>query len=471
MDINVILIVVFVIGYLMIALEHTLKVDKTAPALLAGMTMWALYALFGHVPHEAHEAATAVGHGAAQGGGHGLLDFINHELQHHLFEISNILFFLLGAMTIVETIDIHDGFAVITSKIKTTSKVKLLWILTILTFFLSAILDNLTTSIVMASLVAKMISEKKLRLLYCGAIVIAANAGGAWSPIGDVTTTMLWIKGQISVIPVVVWLIVPSLVCMIIPTFVLSRSSDMAGTFERLPGSTKFKTTPFERMFVLGLGVACLLFVPVFKTVTHLQPFMGMLFGLGVLWLVTDFMHKKKSHDEKSGLSVIKALTKIDAPSVLFFLGILSAVACLQSVGILTSVAGWLRDTIGNFDIIVMVIGVLSSIVDNVPLVAASQGMYELATPEQVQAAIAAGDTEKAEYLKMFLVDGKFWQFLAYCAGTGGSMLIIGSAAGVAVMGIEKIDFIWYMKRFGWLAFIGYLAGAAVYLLQFSMFA
>jgi len=478
MSIEAILIFFFILGYAMIALEHTLKIDKTAPALLSGMTMWAVFAVaaiyFGYVPEAAAEAIAhggdhgGHGGGHAAGGSHATMAYIEAQLTHHLFEISNILFFLLGAMTIVETIDIHDGFAVITSKIKTTNKVKLLWILTILTFFLSAILDNLTTSIVMASLVTKMISEKKLRLLYAGAIVIAANAGGAWSPIGDVTTTMLWIKGQISVIPIVVWLIIPSLVCMIIPTFVLSKSSDMKGTFERLPLTTKFKTTPFERIFVLSLGVGCLLFVPVFKTVTHLQPFMGMLFGVGLLWQVTDFMHKKKSHEEKTDLSVTKALAKIDAPSVLFFLGILSAVACLQSVGVLGGVAVWLRDTIGNFDAIVLVIGVLSAIVDNVPLVAASQGMYEVTTPEMLAAAANPAETA---YLTTFLPDGKFWQFLAYCAGTGGSILIIGSAAGVAVMGIEKIDFIWYMKRFGWLAFIGYIAGAIVYLVQFQIFA
>ncbi|MCL4129402.1 UNVERIFIED_CONTAM: hypothetical protein GTU68_062632 [Idotea baltica] len=356
-------------------------------------------------------------------------------------------------MTIVEVIDINDGFTIITSRITTTSKKNLLFTISFLTFFLSALLDNLTTSIVMISLIQKLIKEKQLRLLYAGIIVIAANAGGAWSPIGDITTTMLWIGGQISVMKIIVSLIIPSLVCMIVPVLIISRSKDMAGNFDRMPVKQNYKTTEFERNFVLFFGIAMLVSVPVFKTVTHLPPFMGMLFGLGLLWTVTEIIHKKKSYDEKSNLSVIKALTKIDGASVLFFMGILAAVACLQTVGVLKELATYLREVIPNQDVVVLVIGVLSAIVDNVPLVAASMGMYDIA----------------ADPNSIFAIDGKFWQFLAYCAGTGGSMLIIGSAAGVAVMGIEKIDFIWYFKKFCLLAFAGYISGALVYLAQYSI--
>jgi len=439
---------IFVLGYLLIALEHPLKLDKTAPALFIGMVTWALYAIFGESITPANaEIAQSIQE-------HGFLHFIEHELSHHLFEISNILFFLLGAMTIVEVIDLHDGFHVITSRIKTKSKRRLMWIVCILTFFLSALLDNLTTSIVMMSLMTKLVKDKDLRLIYAGMIIISANAGGAWSPIGDITTTMLWIGGQISVIEVVKWLIIPSMVCMIVPAIILSFSKSMEGEYEAKPLITNYITTPFERTFILALAVGCLVFVPIFKTVTHLPPFMGMLFGLSILWLVTEFIHKEKDFAQKSNLSVIKALSKIDAPSVLFFLGILLAVSCLQTIGLLRGVASFLTDTIGNYDIIVMVIGVLSAIVDNVPLVAASMGMYDIAD---------TADT-------MFRIDGKFWIFLAYCAGTGGSMLIIGSAAGVAVMGIEKVDFIWYLKKFGPLAFAGYIAGAITYLAMYSMF-
>lgn len=442
------IIFVFIMGYLGIALEHPAKIDKTAPALLTGMLCWALFAMFGADVETLGEDAL---HYIKDGH---WMHYVEHELAHHLFEISNILFFLLGAMTIVEVIDSHDGFHIITSKINTTNKVKLMWIVAILTFFLSALLDNLTTTIVMVSLMKKLLEDKKLRLVYAGIIVISANAGGAWSPIGDITTTMLWIGGQISVLKIIIWVILPSIVCMLVPVILMTFKKDMQGEFKANEVTTTFKTTAFERGFVFCLAIGCLVFVPVFKTITHLPPFMGMLFGLGLLWTVTEILHKAKDYEEKSKLSVIHALTKIDTPSVLFFLGILTAVSCLQSMGVLRELAGFLADKIGNYDIIVIVIGVLSAIVDNVPLVAASMGMYDV-DPTSTQ----------------FMTDGKFWQFLAYCAGTGGSMLIIGSAAGVAAMGIEKIDFIWYFKKFAWLAFTGYIAGAMVYLLQYKLFA
>ena len=418
------IIIVFIIGYALIVLEHPIRLDKTAPALLIGVLTWAIYIVSEQDYHHVHD-----------------------EFMHHLAEISSILFFLLGAMTIVELIDLHDGFQVIISRIKTSNKRKLLWIICVLTFFLSAVLDNLTTSIVMASLVRKILKHKTHRLLFASMVIISANAGGAWSPIGDITTTMLWIKGQISTGPTIVTLIIPSLVCMIVPLLIAGRR--LKGDFYRPEMKVTFNTTRTERLIVLFTGVGGLLFVPVFKTVTHLPPFMGMFFSVGVLWVVTEFLHKSKSHQEKSRFSVFTALSKIDTPSVLFFFGILAAITSLQSIGKLAQLATFLDETIGNQDIIVMAIGVLSAIVDNVPLVAAAQGMYDI---------------------NVYPMDDKLWQFIAYSAGTGGSMLVIGSAAGVAVMGIERIDFIWYFRKIGPVAFIGFLAGALTYLGLYELF-
>ena len=443
------ILLVFFLGYLGIVLEHVVGIDKTAPALFAGMTSWAILAIFGT---DSQVIETIGSHAAHAADGHGWLrPFVEHELTHHLFEISNILFFLIGAMTIVEVIDLHDGFTLITNRINTRSKSGLMWIVAVLTFFMSALLDNLTTTIVMVSLMSKLLEDRKLRLLYAGIIVISANAGGAWSPIGDVTTTMLWIKGQISAGSVIVWLIVPSLVCMVVPCLILSRSADMRGPLVVKPPEMDLVTSLAERRNVFVLATALLLFVPVFKTLTHLPPFMGMLFGLGILWAATEMMHKHRDPSEKSHFSLVNALSRIDAPSMLFFLGILLAVACLQSIHVLKDAAAWLDSAIGNYDVIVFIIGLLSAIVDNVPLVAASQGMYPI------------NETNE------FMMDGKFWQFLAYCAGTGGSVLIIGSAAGVAAMGIERIDFMWYLKRMGYLALSGYVAGAVVYLAMYAL--
>ncbi len=440
---GILIVVVFVLGYLAIALEHKIKIDKAASALITGMLCWAIYVF--SINAGGHDIQHIIEHG---------LDSIGYKngLVHHLFDIGSILFFLMGAMTIVELVDAHEGFSVITDRIKTTKASKLIWIICVLTFFLSAILDNLTTTIVMISLLRKLIQDKQMRWLFVGMVVVSANAGGAWSPIGDVTTTMLWIKGQLpDVGHMVTRLIIPSLFAMIVPLVVLSFK--LKGKYLERPLKSKSvehminPTTSFERNLIFIIGVLGLLFVPVFKTLTHLPPFMGMMLSLGILWVVTEIIHRAKNKEDKHELSVIGVLQKIDVASVLFFLGILFAVAALQEFGHLNDLAAMLNEKIGDIYAINVVIGFLSSIVDNVPLVAAAQGMYPIE---------ATGD---------FAANGNFWEFLAYCAGVGGSSLIIGSAAGVAAMGLEKIDFIWYMKKISGLAIIGYLSGAAVYYL------
>ncbi|UKN03215.1 sodium:proton antiporter NhaD [Paracrocinitomix mangrovi] len=497
MGLEFVMVIIFVVGYAAIALEHNIKVDKAASALLIGMICWGMYALWpeqhlgvqegqsivdvsrdttiqAHNPsfaefanHEViKERDEILNHGNydmemttkdPHHTSHHVHEYVEHGLTHHLFEIAGILFFLLGAMTIVELIDAHEGFSVITDRISTTSKVKLLWVICLLTFFMSAALDNLTTSIVMISVIRKLIDSKETRWLFGGFIIIAANAGGAWSPIGDVTTTMLWNNGQLPHTDVIITnLIIPSLTALIVP--LILASIFVKGQVQRpdksnpvsAHGHAEVEVTNFEKTFVFFLGLAGLLFVPVFKTMTHLPPFTGMMLSLGVLWAVTEVMHGRKSSELKRNLSVISVLQKVDTASVLFFLGILMAVAALQEVGHLNEVAGFLNDKMdGNIYTINVSIGLLSAIVDNVPLVAAAQGMYPIAD---------VGD---------FAIDGKFWQFLAYCAGTGGSALIIGSAAGVAVMGLEKISFGWYLKKISLYAIIGYASGAAVYWLMF----
>ncbi|MGB4844536.1 MAG: sodium:proton antiporter NhaD [Ferruginibacter sp.] len=416
--------IIFILGYAAIALEHPIKINKAASALVTAALCWSVYALFSADGHEASEYLTG-----------------------HLGEVSGILFFLMGAMTIVELIDAHDGFYIITSRIKTTNKRKMVWLIAFITFFLSAALDNLTTTIVLVSLLRKIIADKEERLMFAALVVIAANAGGAWSPIGDVTTTMLWIGGQITAASIIVQTIIPSLVSMIIPTALIAWR--MKGNFKHTGAmadeNINFNTSDFKRNLVFALGLGSLLFVPVFKTITHLPPYMGILFGLGIMWIITELIHSERDEQEKGLLSVNHALRKIDTPSVLFFLGILLSIGALQAIGVLTDLATLMNDKIGNIKVITMSIGLLSAVVDNVPLVAAAQGMYSL-----------------TEYPTGHF----FWEFLAYCAGTGGSALIIGSAAGVAAMGIEKIDFIWYLKKVSWLAIIGYFAGAAVFILQ-----
>ena len=425
--ITTLMIIVFVLGYMAIALEHSIKVDKASSALIIGGLTWGLYAFTGADAHH-----------------------MNEHLAHHLVDIAEILFFLLGAMTIVELIDAHEGFSIITDKITTNKRVVLMWILSIITFFFSAALDNLTTAIVMSALLTKLIKDKENLWMFAGMVILSANAGGAWSPIGDITTIMLWIGGQVTASNIITSIFLPSVVCALVPliylTFKLKGEVTRPLRVENKEHYTD-PTTSFERNLVFYLGVAGLLFVPIFKTITHLPPYVGILLSLGILWLVTEILHRSKNHEQKSQLSVIGVMKKIDVPTIFFFLGILLAVAALQSAGQLDIVANFLDKTFnGDIYIINMIIGLLSSIVDNVPLVAGAMGMYEI-TP--------VGD---------FAVDGKFWEFLAYCAGTGGSVLIIGSAAGVAVMGILKIDFIWYLKNISLLALMGYLAGAATYI-------
>ena len=457
---DIFILVVFVLGYAFIALEHNVHIDKAASALVTGTVCWALFVLGWHEApaHLAEEFHLFAADHIGQGHG-GLSQFFEHRLLHHMEEISSILFFLMGAMTIVELIDAHEGFRVITDRIQTRNKVKMLWIVCVLTFFFSALLDNLTTSIVMVSLLRKLIDNRQIRWLFAGMVVIAANAGGAWSPIGDVTTTMLWIGGQLTTTTIVANLILPSIACLLVPLALLSFR--LNGEIERPQADADDEwdpTTPFERNLVFAAGVGGLLFVPVFKTVTHLPPFMGMMLSLGVLWMMTERLHRTKNLEEKSHLTVIGVLRKIDSASVLFFLGILLAVAALQEAGHLILAADWLRTSLNDVYLIDLAIGLLSAIVDNVPLVAASMGMYDIVPIEAATDAWAA----------MFVQDGIFWQFLAYCAGTGGSALIIGSAAGVAVMGLERIDFVWYLKKISLLAILGYFAGAGVYLLMFA---
>lgn len=413
---------IFILGYSAIALEHSLRINKAASAIITGVLCWTAVAMFSN--GEVH---------------------LSEELTNHLGEVSGILFFLLGAMTIVELIDAHDGFEFITEKIKTRNLNRLVWVVGLVTFFLSALLDNLTTTIVMVSLLRKIVPDQHRRLLFAGLVVISANAGGAWSPIGDVTTTMLWIGGQITTFNIIFKTFLASFTCFIVPALFISMKLRGGISIQGLSDKKILSSTPDERKAVFFIGIGALLFVPVFKTITHLPPYMGMLLGLGIMWVVTELIHSGKDEEEKGLLSVNYALRKIDTPSILFFLGILISVAALQTTGILNSVAHFLDKSIGDIHIITIAIGMLSAIVDNVPLVAAAQGMYSL---------------------DQFPTDHYFWEFMAYCAGTGGSALIIGSAAGVAAMGMEKINFFWYLKKISLLALAGYLAGAAVYLLQ-----
>ncbi len=422
--ITALIIAVFVLGYVAIAFEHPLKLNKAASALITGVACWTIYILQSESTH-----------------------VVSEELLHHLGEIASILFFLLGAMTIVELIDSHNGFDIITQKIQTSSKSTLLLILTAVTFFLSALLDNLTTAIVMTSLCSKILNEKEDRLWFAGMIIIAANAGGAWSPLGDVTTTMLWIGKQITALNIMKQLILPSLVACIIPALLIAfrfRGKKMAA----LPESICTQKEKREGRIILFYGAGLLIFVPFFKTVTHLPPFMGMLLALGLMWIITTFIHKSKGDEMAERFTVARALQRIDTPSILFFLGILLAVSALQSIGALKELASFLSNTFKNDYLIGIALGLLSAIVDNVPLVAATQGMYDLST---------------------YPTDHPFWEFIALTTGTGGSAIIIGTAAGVAVMGIEQIKFMWYLKNIGWLALVGFAAGVLIFLLQIRL--
>ncbi|MBA2500273.1 MAG: sodium:proton antiporter NhaD [Chitinophagaceae bacterium] len=422
---QLIMTLVFIVGYAAIVFEHPLRINKTASALLTGVLCWVIYII--STPDSG---------------------LVSAQLYDHMGEISGILFFLLGAMTIVELVDAHDGFEAITSRITTSNTRKLMWIICLVAFFLSAVLDNLTTTIVMISLLRKLIADKKTRMYFIGMVVIAANAGGAWTPIGDVTTTMLWIGGQITTANIMVKLFIPSMVCLLVPLTAVSFI--FKGSIKPPEAEVDLninKTNSFERNLILCLGVSALIFVPIFKTITHLPPFMGIMFGVAILWIVTEIIHKNKNDEDKGIYSVVHALRKADVPSVLFFLGILIAISALESTGQLEEVALYMDKHISNLKIIVVSIGLLSALIDNVPLVAATMGMYDLQT---------------------FPTDHFFWEFLAYSAGTGGSCLIIGSAAGVVAMGMEKIDFIWYFKNISWLALLGFFSGVVTYLLQQS---
>ena len=425
---NTLLILIFVLTYVAIAFEHPLQINKSATALIGAGLLWTVYAIAGP------EAKV-----------------VDAAISDSLMATAQIVFFLMGAMTIVEVVDAHDGFEVITARIQTTKLSSLMCLVGFVTFFLSSILDNLTTTIVMISLMRKLLDKRDDRLFFAGIIVIAANAGGAWSPIGDVTTTMLWIGGQITTVAIIQSVFLPALISLLVPLLVTSfwlKGQAVVPPALSAQNATGASTTPFERQLMFYLGLGILMAVPAFKTWTHLPPFMGILFGLGLLWLVGDLVHKEKPDEDKAHLTLGHALTRIDLPSIVFFIGILLSVATLEHTHILKDVAQWLDNTVGRQDVIVMIIGLVSAIVDNVPLVAASMGMYSL---------------------EQYPVDSFLWEFLAYCAGTGGSILIIGSAAGVAAMGLEKIDFIWYLKKISGLAFLGYVAGALAYIVQYQL--
>lgn len=426
--------VVFVLAYASIALEHPLKINKSAIALIAAGLMWVLYSF----------AARAGGVASAPLG----LESVIEQLTEKLGETAAIVFFLIGAMTIVEVTDAHGGFEVITSRIKATKLSSLVWVIGFIAFFLSSILDNMTTTIVMVTLMKRLLKDHNQRLMFAGLIVICANAGGAWTPIGDVTTTMLWIGGQITTGNIMKGLFIPSVINAAVPMLIASLF--MKGNV--VPPDTKqengVSTSKFEKTLMFFMGMGSLIFVPIFKGITHLPPYLGILFALGVLWLVGEILHRNKSDEQKDHLTLSKALKRIDMASVVFFIGILLAVATLSANGMLPALAQWLDAKIGNQSIIVIVIGLVSAVVDNIPLVAASMGMYPLA---------------------QFPTDSFLWEFMAYCAGTGGSILVIGSAAGVAAMGLEKIEFMWYARKIAPLALLGYACGIVAYIVQYNL--
>jgi len=416
--------ILFVVAYLMIALEHPLKINKSAIALVAAGLMWTIWSVVS-------PAGT---------------DAVLVQLGEKLSETAAIIFFLIGAMTIVEVTDAHGGFEVITSRIKATKLTSLLWIIGFIAFFLSSILDNMTTTIVMVTLMKRLLKEHDQRLFFAGIIVIAANAGGAWTPIGDVTTTMLWIGGQITSLNIMKMLFIPSLVTLIVPLLIVSSFLKGRVVAPDKVESDRADTTQFEKTLMFCMGMGGLVFVPIFKSITHLPPYLGILLALGVIWIVGELLHRNKTEAQKEHLTLAKAVKRIDMPSVVFFMGILLAVATMSANGQLPALAKQLDIWIGNQAIIVIIIGLVSAVVDNIPLVAASMGMYTKAA---------------------FPPDTFIWEFLAYCAGTGGSILVIGSAAGVAAMGIEKINFLWYAKKIAPLALAGYVAGAATYMVQY----
>jgi Na+/H+ antiporter NhaD/arsenite permease-like protein len=441
-----IVIIIFIVGYLAIVFEHPLKLDKTVPALIMAVLCWTVIAI-GHFPLIDH-------HGQSAG--------MDSTLLYHIGKIAEIVLFLIGAMTIVELVDLHEGFGVITRAIKTRKKSKLLWIIALLAFFLSSVLDNLTTTIVMISLLRKLVPDQKERWFYASAVVIAANAGGAWSPIGDVTTTMLWIGKNVSTVPLVLFLFIPSVICLLVPILIISRNKSFRGEIQTSESKNHEESQKYSSkasLIMLIAGVSGLLFVPVFKTITHLPPYMGMMLALGIVWLISEYIQPEEDFKKNHIPTAKAALSRIDTSSILFFLGILLGVGALESLGHLSAFASVMNlalpaetnflPGVSGTDLVILLLGFGSAIIDNVPLVAAAMGMYSLAD---------------------FPIDSKIWHFLAYSAGTGGSMLIIGSAAGVAAMGMEKIDFMWYLKNIAWIALIGFLAGAAVFFILHPAF-
>lgn len=471
------MVIVFLVGYLMIALEHPLKINKAGTALLIGTVLWVMYtyAAPALIPLASAEEFAAFLKLSPSLEGMTFKEqctrfVIEHQILDSIGEIAETLIFLIGAMITVELIDSHGGFMFITNRIKTRKKKELLILISVITFFMSAVLDNLTTSIVMIMLIRKLVGDLKERWVFGSIIIIAANSGGAWSPIGDVTTIMLWVRGNISTSSTIPHLLLPSIVSALVPVLIAMRYLHgtvtppdvyaQGGDNDELLKELKTK----EKLSILIIGVFCLLFVPVFKTVTHLPPFMGILMGVGILWFFTEIMYARTPIDEDLKLRLSKVVHRIDGATLLFFLGILLAVDALRCSGILTNFSLWLDDTVGNVYAVNMIIGTLSAVVDNVPLVAGAIGMYPVANDAMVAAAA------DPVYMAHFMQDGVFWQFLAYCAGVGGSMLIIGSAAGVVVMGLERINFIWYLKNISLLAMLGYLAGAGVYIIQNEVF-
>ena len=447
-----ILILLFVIGYLSITLEHPLKLDKTVPALMMAALMWALLAIGFHNGW----FSVVDGHGSVFNINSGDIHQQEHGFEglllHHVGKVAEILIFLIGAMTIVELIDLHRGFDVLKDMVKTKSKIRLLWITGIVGFILSAVIDNLTATIVLISLLRKLVQNREERIWYASLIVIAANAGGAWSPIGDVTTTMLWIAKKVTAGGLSEYIIIPAILCFVVPYALASRMKIFRGNIEVNEKTHEERERLLSSKTMLWLGLGAIVFVPIFKTLTHLPPYVGMMLSLAVVWMVSEYIHPEVNFDKskKHLYSANNALSKIEISSILFFLGILMAVASLESlvfgsingveVGTLRYAAESISNAIPNMDFVIILLGVLSAVIDNVPLVAASMGMYT------------------------YEIDHPAWHFIAYSAGTGGSMLIIGSAAGVAAMGMEKIDFIWYLKKITWLAFAGFIAGAMAFL-------
>lgn len=478
MDMIYLMIAVFLLGYISIAMEHTIKINKASIALLIGMLLWVVYMYL--APSIVQTVSTeSFAEFLNHNDGLTHLSFkeqvrsfvVNHQLLETIGDISETLLFLTGAMTVVEIIDVHGGFNFITNWIITRKRRKLLWLVAIITFFLSSVLDNLTTTIVMVMLIRKIVDDTKERWIFCSIVVLAANSGGAWSPIGDITTIMLWVKGNITSFAIIKNIFLPSLVSLIVPLFIAQYwlkgklPTSPNEEFWEDPNSLNYYLTPLNRFIVLVSGISILILAPVFKAVTSLPPFVGVLLGVSILWIYTDIMYNhKKEMSENIKVRVSHIFKRLDISTLMFFLGILLAVDALSKAGILITLSGFMTAHMPNIYAQSISIGIMSSIFDNVPLLAGAIGMYPVAT--ETMLATAANP----EFLQNFVVDGAFWHFIAYCVGTGGSILIIGSAAGVILMGLERITFVWYLKKISLLALIGYLCGAGIYLLQLMIF-